>query len=177
MTFLDMRELETERLILRKISKSDAEDMFEYAKNPEVSKFLTWSAHESLRYTRSYIKFLIKKYREGEYFDWAIETKDTHKFIGTCGFSMFDKENRKVEIGYVLNPDYWGNGYATEAIKKILQYAAELGMHRVEARIIDKNTASEKVILKCGFSFEGTGKDEMYIKDEFKTIHHYARLI
>ena len=177
MTFLDMKELETDRLILRKISKSDAKDMYEYAKNPDVSKYLTWSAHESLRYTRSYIKFLIKKYREGEYFDWAIEEKESHKFIGTCGYSMFDEENFKVEVGYVLNPDFCKRGYATEAVKRIVEYAKELGMHRVEARIIKENTVSENVIKKCGFILEGIGHDEMYIKGEYKTILHYARLI
>ena len=99
MTFLNMKELETDRLILRKISKKDAPDMYEYAKDPEVSRYLTWSAHESLSYTTRYIKFLKSKYRSGEYFDWGIELKSNGKFIGTCGFSVFDSENRKAEIG------------------------------------------------------------------------------
>ena len=175
MTFLDMKELETERLLLRRISKRDATDMYEYTKNPEASKYLTWSAHESLSYTTGYIKFLIKKYRKGEFFDWGIELKETKKMIGTCGFSVFDPNNKRVEIGYVLNPDYHNNGYATESVKRVVEYAfRELDIHRIELRIIDGNTASLRVAEKCGFKREGTAVDELIIKDSFKTIHHYA---
>ena len=178
MNFLDMRSLETDRLILRRIKKQDAEGMYAYAKNPEVSKYLTWSSHESLAYTRGYIRFLQRKYRSGEFFDWGLEEKATGKFIGTCGYSVFDPENRKVEIGYVLNPEHQGKGYATEAVKEIIRYATEeLEVHRIEARIIDGNIASEKVIKKCGLRFEGTGIDEMLIKGEYKTIHHYALIV
>ncbi len=173
-----MKSLETDRLILRRIKKQDAEGMYAYAKDPEVSKYLTWSAHESLIYTRGYIRFLQKKYRSGEFFDWGLEEKSTGSFIGTCGYSVFDPENRKVEIGYVLNPEYQGKGYATEAVTEIIRYAVnELDIHRIEARVIDGNSASENVIKKCGLKFEGTGVDEMFIKGEYKTIHHYALIV
>lgn len=177
MTFIDMDEFETEKLILRRITKKDAEDMYEYAKNPEVSKFLTWSPHESLFYTKGYIKFLQKKYRSGEYHDWGIEFKENSKFIGTCGFSTFDPDNLKAEIGYVLNPDYHGMGIATEAVKAVIEYSFDnLGLHRLEARTVEENTASEKVLEKCGFTLEGTFKDELFLKGEFKSIRHYAIL-
>ena len=175
MIFLDMKELETDRLILRKIKKSDAADMYEYAKNPKVSEYLTWSAHESCIFTKGYIKFLIKKYKTGEYFDWAVEHKETGKFIGTCGFSTYDEENKKAEIGYVLNPDFHKMGLATEAVRKIIEYAlTDLNLHRIEARVIEGNAASEKVVAKCGLTYEGTGIDEMFIKGKYRTIRHYA---
>lgn len=175
MTFLEMKALETERLTLRRITKKDAADMYEYAKNPDVSKYLTWSAHESLSYTSGYIRFLQKKYRKGEFFDWGVEIKDTGKFIGTCGFTYIDFQNKKAEIGYVLNPKYHNCGYATECVSRVIEYAFEdLGLHRIEARIMDGNIASERVIKKSGFSEEGTAADEMFIKNAYKTIHHYA---
>lgn len=175
MTFLQMPEIETERLLLRKIKIKDAQDMYEYAKNPNVSKYLTWSAHESLSYTKKYIKFLSKKYIKGEYFDWGIELKQTGKFIGTCGFSVFDSANRKAEIGYVLNPAYHNNGYATEAVLKIIDFTFnELNFHRIEARCILENAASSRVLEKCGLILEGICKDELFLKNEYKTIKHYA---
>ena len=175
MTFLDMRSLETPRLILRRITKKDASDMFEYSRNPEVSKYLTWSAHEDRAYTASYIKFLIKKYRSGEYFDWGIEIKDSGKFIGTCGFSVFDATNKKAELGYVLNPLFQGFGYAEEAVKAVIDYSfGTLELHRLEARVMEGNLSSEKLLKKCGFNFEGTGIHELFVKEEYKTIHHYA---
>ena len=177
MTFFDMKDLETKRLILRKITKRDAHDMYEYSKNPLTSRYLTWSAHESLTYTKKYINFLIKKYKAGEYFDWAIEEKESGKFIGTCGFPVFDTENSKAEIGYVLNPSFWGRGYATEVVKAVVDYSfSALKLHRLEARCMKENTASENVLKKCGFTLEGVFEDELFIKDEYRTISHFAQL-
>ncbi len=177
MTFYDMTNIETERLILRKIEKKDARDMYEYSKNPKTSEFLTWSAHESLSYTKKYIRFLIKKYKTGEYFDWAIEEKSSKKFIGTCGFPIFDPDNSKAEIGYVLNPSFWGKGYATEAVKALTSYAfSSLNLHRLEARCMKNNLSSENVLKKCSFTLEGVFTDELFIKGEYKTISHFALL-
>ena len=177
MTFFDMKDIETERLILRKIAKEDASDMYEYSKDPKTSEFLTWSPHESVSYTKKYIRFLLKKYKTGEYFDWAIEEKESGKFIGTCGFPLFDPENSKAEIGYVLNPSFWGRGYATEAVTAIVDYAfSSLKLHRLEARCMKNNSSSENVLKKCAFSLEGVFKDELIIKGEYKTISHFALL-
>jgi ribosomal-protein-alanine N-acetyltransferase len=177
MNFLDMKKLETERLVLRRLEKRDAYDMYEYAKDPEASRFLTWNPHPNLSYTKAYVKFLIKKYRTCEYFDWAVVEKSSGKFIGTCGFSVFSPENRKAEIGYVLNPDFHGFGYGIEAVRKVIDYAfSELLLHRIEARCIEENKSSIKLLEKCGFILEGIGKDELFLKDEFKTIHHFAKI-
>ena len=175
MTFLDMEEFETERLILRRITKRDAPDMFEYAQNREVSKYLTWDAHDDIYYTRDYIRFLQKKYRSGEYYDWGIELREESKFIGTCGFSNFDPDNLKAEIGYVLNPKYHNMGIATEAVKAIIEYSfLHLGLHRLEARTVEENHASQRVLEKCGFRLEGIFTHELFLKGEFRNIRHYA---
>ena len=177
MTFLDMNEFETERLILRRITKNDDSDMYEYAKRGDVTRFLTWHPHKDIYYTRGYIKFLLKKYKTSEYYDWGIELKENQKFIGTCGYSNFDPENHKAEIGYVINPDYHNMGIATEAVKAIIEYSFKsLELHRLEARTIKGNAASEKVLKKCGFIFEGTGIDEIFLKGSFKTINHFSLL-
>jgi len=175
MTFLDMNEFETERLILRRITKNDASDMYEYAKRGDVTRFLTWHPHEDIHYTRGYIKFLQKKYRSGEYHDWGIELKENGKFIGTCGYSVFDPDNHKAEIGYVLNPDYHNLGFATEVVKAVIEYSfLSLGLHRLEARTVEENTASQRVLEKCGFLLEGTFTHDIFLKGEYKNIKHYA---
>ena len=163
--------LETERLILRRMKVEDAGDMYEYACQPEVTKYLTWSPHTSRDYTRDYLTYVQKQYEEGEYYDWALIYKEEMKMIGTCGFTSFDDENNAGEIGYVLNPDYWGKGLAAEAVREVLKFGFQrLNLHRIEAKHIEGNNQSRRVMEKCGMSYEGTHRSSMYIKGEYRTI-------
>ncbi len=170
-----MPTLETHRLILRKLKVQDAQDMYEYCSDTDTPKFLTWEPHESLKYTKEYIRFVIKKYRTGEYLDWGIILKSSGKLIGTCGFTSIEPENAKGEIGYVLNGAYRNNGYGSEAVNRLLEYSFyELELNRIEARVIENNHPSVALLKKCGFEYEGTFRQEMYLKGEFKNILHYA---
>ena len=163
--------LNTERLILRKILPSDYKDMYEYSSKAEVTKFLLWSCHPSDDYTKQYIEYLQGRYKIGDFFDWAIAIKDTGKMIGTCGFTKFDYSNNSAEIGYVLNPSFWGNGYCTEAVKKIIEFGFEtLKLNRIEARYIKENTMSRKVMERSGMLFEGTMKSAIYNKNKYCDI-------
>lgn len=167
----NMPRLESERLKFRAIKRSDIDDIYEYSKNPNTSKFLLWSPHMSKYTTQEFVDIILSKYKSGEYNDWAIVLKKTNKMIGTCGFTRIDDENKTVEIGYVLNPEFWGNGYATEAVKKILEFAFdELDANRVEARFMLGNDASLAVMKKVGMTFEGYYRDAIIAKGKFKTI-------
>ena len=169
--------LNTDRLILRKILPSDHEDVYEYSSKPEVTKFLLWSCHPSLEYTRQYIEYLQGRYKIGDFFDWAITLKDSGKMIGTCGFTKIDDENKVAEIGYVLNPDYWNLGLATEAAEIVLEFAFEtMNMHRVEAKFMFGNDASLTVMKKLGMKFEGYHRDAMLVKGKYRTIG-YASIL
>lgn len=167
----NMPRLESERLKFRAIKRSDIDDIYEYSKNPNTSKFLLWSPHMSKYTTQEFVDIILSKYKSGEYNDWAIVLKKTNKMIGTCGFTRIDDENKTVEIGYVLNPEFWGNGYATEAVKKILEFAFnELDANRVEARFMLGNDASLAVMKKVGMTLEGYYRDAIIAKGKFKTI-------
>ncbi len=106
---------ETERLILRKLCSEDAEDMYAYACRGETSKFLLWEPHPSPLYTSDLIRFLQKEYQIGRYSDFAIILKENGKMIGTVGFTSYDEKHSVAELGYVISPDYWHRGIATEA--------------------------------------------------------------
>ena len=118
--FSHMPTLETDRLIFRALKRTDLYDIHEYSSNPKTTQYLLWEPHPSLEYTREFIEIVLSKYKSGEYNDWAIVHKIDDKMIGTCGFTRIDEENNVVEIGYVLNPAYWGKGIATEAVEKHL---------------------------------------------------------
>ena len=160
--------LNTERLILRKILISDFEDMYEYSSNSEVTKYLLWSCHSSPEYTKQYIEYLQGRYKIGDFFDWAITLKDTRKMIGTCGFTRFDYTNNSAEIGYVLNPSFWGCGYCTEAVRRIIKFGFEdLNLNRIEAKFIKENAMSRRVMERSGMIFEGTMKSAIYNKNKY----------
>ena len=169
--FMNMPILKTERLTLRKMSPSDADDMYEYAKRADVTRFLLWSEHPSRSYTAEYLRYIKRRYSMGEFYDWAIVENESGKMIGTCGFTRFDPPHNSAEIGYVLNPEYHRRGYATEAAERVMRYGfEELSLHRIEAKFMEGNDASLRVMEKLGMSFEGYKRDGMYVKNRYRNI-------
>lgn len=169
--FTNIPTIETERLILRKIKTSDYADMYEYSRLDEVTKYLLWSPHPDKSYTYGYIEQLQPQYRRGEFFDWAVELKSEGKMIGTCGFTALDTLHNRGEVGYVLNPAYWGRGIAPEALERVLEFAfGELGLNRVEARYMNGNVRSRRVMEKCGMTYEGTLRGHIFCKGEYRDI-------
>ena len=169
--FSRMPTICTERLILRKISLDDIDDMYEYASNSKLTEYLTWSPHPDKAYTFEYVSYLQTRYKSGEFFDWAIISKESGKMIGTCGFSRFDFRHNFGEIGYVVNPDYHGRGIATEAVRAVIGFGFEnLALNRIECRFMMGNDASRKVMEKNGMSFEGTIRQGMLVKGVYRDI-------
>ncbi len=169
--FKKMPTLRTERLTLRKMSVSDSGDMYDYARRAVVTKYLLWHEHESEQQTYDYLSYVSDAYKRGDYFDWAVTLTDSGKMIGTCGFTSFDFEHGRVEVGYVLNPNFWGQGIATEAVSAVTEFAFnELNANRVEMHFIEGNNASLRVAEKCGMTLEGYLKQYMLIKGEYKNI-------
>ncbi len=163
--FKRTNKIETERLLLRKIKIIDAQDMYDYASRPEVTRYLLWYEHPDLAFTKRYIAYLDTQYRAGEFYDFAIIDRESKKMIGTCGFTRLDGEKNAGEIGYVLHPSFWGKGYATEAVEAIIRFGFEkLGLRRIEGRYMANNTASRRVMEKCGMRLEGVYPDLMVIK-------------
>jgi len=166
-----MPVLETERLKLRRMYPSDAEDMFEYANREDVTRYLLWKPHPTLIHTREYLYYIGERYRCGDFYDWAITLRDTGKMIGTCGFAKLDPTNNLGEIGYVINPRYSGRNVATEAVRAVMEYGfSVLGLHRIEARYMIGNAASRRVMEKSGMTFEGVHRDAIFVKGRYETI-------
>jgi len=169
--FMRIPTLCTDRLVLRRITLRDTDDMYEYSKDPNVTRYLLWSPHPDREYTREYIRLVKRQYRKGEFFDWGLELKDTGKMIGTCGITSVDYQNNSCEIGYVISAKYWGRGYASEAVRRVLGVCFdEFGFRRVEALHMYGNDASGRVMEKCGMTKEGVLRDAIFVKDEYKTV-------
>lgn len=175
--FRDPPELETDRLILRRMKKIDYRDMYEYASREDVTRYLTWYPHPNAMYTLRYLTYIVTRYRAGEFYDWAVIWKENRKMIGTCGFTAFHYDSNSAEIGYVLNPDYWGKGIAAEAVQAVLAVGfCTFGLHRMEARYMEGNDQSRRVMEKVGMTFEGMHRDSMFIKERYVTVGTCALL-
>ena len=166
--FKNIPTLYTPRLILRRMRRSDIEDIFDYAHNPETSKFLLWYPHQTLNDTRFYYRNVDKRYKAGEFFDWAIEERLSGRMIGTCGFTAIHELDRKAEVGYVINPRHKGKGYATEALRRVLEFGFfELDFERIEAHYIIGNDKSLNVMEKCLMKHEGIQRHAVMAKGRF----------
>lgn len=169
--FSNMPTLKTERLIMRPMHANDAEDMFDYAQREDVTTYLLWSPHPSVSYTRDYLKYIETRYDVGDFYDWAVIERSSGKMIGTCGFTRIDMPNNVGEIGYVLNPDFHGKGYGTEAAREALKFGFDvIGLHRIEAKFMEGNRASRRVMDKLGMTFEGFHKEAILVKGKYRTV-------
>ncbi len=169
--FSRLPELETDRLLLRRMQVSDADDMYAYAKRADVTKYLTWTPHPNHAYTVEYLQYLASRYRIGDFYDWGVTLRENGRMIGTCGFTSFDFPHNAAQVGYVLNPDYWGQGIAAEALRAVIRFGfRELALHRIEACYIEGNTRSRRVMEKVGMTYEGIRREAMRIKGEYRNI-------
>ncbi|MGI6739803.1 MAG: GNAT family N-acetyltransferase [Christensenellales bacterium] len=169
--------LSTDRLIIRAPKRRDSGDMFLYSKNPECSRYCLWHPHRSVADSRHFISMLIKENLRLKAQHFAVVLKDSEKMIGTIGISGYSKRDSSAEIGYSLSPEYWGQGYGTEALKSIIDYSFNtLKLNRIEAKSDTRNIASVKLLEKCGFKREGHMHKGMFMKGEYVDLYLYGLL-
>ncbi|MBQ8236707.1 MAG: GNAT family N-acetyltransferase [Oscillospiraceae bacterium] len=152
------QRIETARLILRPFIMADATAMYEnWASDPAVTQYLTWPPHSSVEVTRMVLGDWIEKYRNPDWYNWAItlnDGKDTP--IGNISAVACAETTGSVEIGYCLGRAWWGSGIMTEALRAVIGFfIGQVGVNRVEARHDTQNPASGKVMQKAGMTFEG----------------------
>ncbi|GFP76204.1 GNAT family N-acetyltransferase [Clostridium fungisolvens] len=159
--------LESERLLFRKMEASDVEDVFAIFSDPEVAKY-DFFTHIN---TKEKALLIIDNYQDEfiskEEITWGIIRKDDNKLIGYFSLGNFDEDAKRCEIGYGLNRDVWNKGYGTEAIKTITKFAFEkVKVNRIEATVTFGNDASVKALIRSGFLQEGILRERTMIKGE-----------
>ena len=152
--------LETERLILRRWEKNDAESLYEYAKDPDVGPIAGWPAHRSIEESRDVIKNVFNG-KEA----YAICLKTDNKAIGAVelklnGHTDMTERDDECELGYWLGKPFWGQGIVPEAVKEMLRHAFEdLGIKTVWVGYYEGNIKSKRVQEKCGFRYRWKSED------------------
>ena len=168
-----MRELETKRLILRKLRSDDRERIFScWASDEEVTRYLTWLPHKSEEETGEILNAWLEEYARDDCFRFGIELKEGQLLIGML--DVVDYIGGNPEIGYVLGREYWNRGYMTEALGAAIRYLFEEGFDCIYIRADERNIASNAVIRKNGFEFikKETGPCSRF-KPEPVTCNYY----
>ena len=170
-----MYSLNSERLILRNWQESDSSDLYEYAKSELVGPNAGWKPHQNEEESKEIIKMFIKNNDS-----YAIVLKSENKVIGSIGLhhrkpdeTLNDLKQR--EIGYVLNPNYWGKGFIPEAVNCLLNYGFnELNLDLIWCAHADFNHNSKRVIDKCGFNYKFTKcvKRKLLDNQEVNTLYY-----
>src|SRR6476620_10743158 len=149
-------ELKSKRLILIQSDVSHASDLFAFWTDPEVSKFMNIEPISTVDEVIDMINFTNQLAILNQSIRYTIFLKESNQIIGSCAFNDIDFGNERAEIGYDLGREYWGNGFAFEAISALMNYwFHELGLNRLEARVIPENLPSIRLLNNIGFHFEG----------------------
>lgn len=154
-------KLETKRLLLRRFTIGDAEDMFRnWASDGEATKYLTWQRHKSVEDSKAYIEALITAYSRPDTYDWGIELKEIGQVVGSISVVRQDNAVESMHIGYCIGKRWWNQGIASEAFSAVIRYLmSEVGVNRIDSRHDPRNLYSGKVMEKCGLRYECTFRE------------------
>jgi ribosomal-protein-alanine N-acetyltransferase len=169
LNFNPFPELETERLLLRRLLMKDVEEIFFLRSDETVLRFIDREPAKTLKEAEEYIERINNGIDENEFVLWAITLKENpSRLIGTICFWQLQKEHFRAETGYVLHPDFWRKGIMTEALMKIIEYGFDvIQLHSIEARISPGNKASAAVLEKTGFIQEAHFKEDFFFNGKF----------
>lgn len=169
--------LETDRLILRPFGPDDATDIFAYAADPEVARYVPWEAHRSEADSRTFLESVLERVRRGEPDTWAVVERASGRVIGSIRFGEYHPVHARASVGYVLGRPYWNKGLTTEAVRAVLRFGFEaVGLNRIYAVCHVENVASERVMQKVGMVFEGTLREVALVKGGYEDRKLYAIL-
>lgn len=170
--------IETPRLILRALVEADAAAIFDYCRDPEVSKFTTWLPHKDLNDSKNLISYAQRNYQKHIPEPYGICLKsDPTRIVGTVGWFWVSEVHKNIEIAYALSRTLWGQGLVVEACQAILNQAMRShDINRISSRCISENVSSAKVMEKLGMKYEGTQRQVMFVKEKFIDIKLYSVL-
>ena len=167
----------TERLRLRQPRMEDAEDMLGIFGDPKAMRYWSHEPWADLDAARTYIAAIDTGFKDRKLFQWAITQPDEDRVIGTVTLVNWDRKNCHIELGYMLKPALWGNGYASEAVRGAMAFAFEnLDVHRLEAEVDPRNEPSARLLERLGFKQEGLLKERWFLYDEWSDSALYGLL-
>jgi len=174
-----MANLNSARLKLQLVTLADLDNIYKMQCNEQVAMYNTIGIPDNKEFTKTLIVNAIgdsDTYGKTNFW-WTISIKETNEFIGEAGLNLSKFKYKSGEIFYGLHPVFWGNGYATEAVETILNYAfVDLDLHRITAGVATENINSIKLLERVGMQREGKLRKILPIRGEWWDNYHYAIL-
>ena len=170
--------IETERLVLRDFVIEDWRAVQAYQREPRYLQYYPWTDRSEAE-VQSFVQMQIdcQHVEPRRKFQLAITLPDSGKLIGNCGMRRKDNNETEADIGYELSPDYWGNGYATEGARAMVDFGLrEFDLHRISAWCNADNVRSQRVLERAGLRLEGRLREIDYFKDRWWDTLLYAIL-
>jgi ribosomal-protein-alanine N-acetyltransferase len=173
----DFPDLHTPRLYLRALNPGDTDFIYEHFRDPLVTRYLLDADPVASRAEAQALLIELLPQPGGNYYRWGIELVSTGRLVGTCGFHLWSRRNRRAEIGYDLTPAYWGQGLMFESLQAVLHHGFnDLGLQRVQAQVYPPNTASSRLLGKLGFQLEGVLRAYYFYHNQFYDHELYSLL-
>lgn len=174
--FDENKVIETERLIIRFISKNDYEDLYHNVfSDDDMLKYFLCEKCDDINRCKDYVERLTNSAINRKSYFFSIVLKETNEVIGLLlQCSTPDVYHNSCELGYAIAKKYWSKGYASEALKAGIDFMFEIGIYKVFATHIKENVASGKVMRKCGMKYEGSKENELYYHDKYWSIDEYC---
>ncbi|MFI0491070.1 GNAT family N-acetyltransferase [Flavobacterium sp.] len=175
--FTPFPNLETERLILRRLVNDDFNEVLALRSDKETMKYIPRPLAKTKEDAMEHIALIDLRIESNEGINWGITLKNDSKLIGIIGHYRLKPEHYRAEIGYMLLPEYHGKGIMTEAIKEVVNYGFKImRLHSIEALIDPRNSASENVLKKNGFVKEAHFIENEYYEGQFLDTVVYSIL-
>lgn len=172
-------ELQTARLTIREVSLSDLNAIHDLLSLPETDFYNALGLPESIKVTKGYVdKWIEHQFKNPRsLFAFSIEESSTHQFLGLIALTLGKPKYRNGEVWFKIHKNHWGNGYATEAFRRLIKFGfQDLDLHRIEAGCAIDNRASRKVIEKAGLTLEGTNRKLLPHQGGWLDCYSYAIL-
>ncbi|MCM3710217.1 GNAT family N-acetyltransferase [Sporosarcina luteola] len=170
--------LRSERVILREMEENDWIDVHKYASQEKVCQYQPWGPN-SEQESKDFVKQVLRDARKEprSRFVFAVIVKESREMVGAGEINIRDFSNRVGEIAYIMNPQYWGKGLATEVAKLLIAHGfSDLHLHRIFATCDPRNIGSLKVLEKVGMLKEGKLREDLLIKDGWRDSLLYSIL-
>jgi RimJ/RimL family protein N-acetyltransferase len=170
---------QTSRLLLRPFQVSDLAAFAAYRSDPEVARYQSWEAPYSLAQAKIYFAELKQAQpgKPGEWFACAIERQSAPGIIGDCAFQIMAYDPLQAQIGYTLAREHWKQGYASEAVRGLLDYLFdEYNLHRITATCDVENIASYRLLERVGLRREAQLIENIWFKGGWGSEYVYALL-
>ena len=173
----DFPSLETDRLILREIVPTDAEDLFRIFSDIEVMQYWSCRPYTSVAQAHRLIEEMAEARHLGVSLQWAITLRGDERLIGKCGYNEWRKQHRRGDLSYIVAREHWGRRIVSEALHAVLDYGfGHLNLHSVEAGVTPGNEASTRMLERLGFRLEGHLRESFWADGMFVDSLIYSLL-